>query len=105
MSTKLRVLALMHRHLIPPAKVEEGTDITSAPVDTNSQNFISFINGGNRAMAINNAANATTLLTRAMPETNGIASPLYFSFLFSTNQPSLLVSGDTTFNGTLRKDK
>jgi D-alanine-D-alanine ligase len=31
MSTKLRVLALMHRHLIPPAKVEEGTDITAAP--------------------------------------------------------------------------
>ena len=29
--TRLRVLALMHRHLIPPAKVEEGTDITSAP--------------------------------------------------------------------------
>src|SRR6266581_4582630 len=28
---KLRVLALVHRHLIPPAKVEEGTDITSAP--------------------------------------------------------------------------
>jgi D-alanine-D-alanine ligase len=29
--SKLRVLALMHRHLIPPAKVEEGTDITAAP--------------------------------------------------------------------------
>src|SRR5438067_5162398 len=28
---KLRVLALVHRHLIPPEKVEEGTDITSAP--------------------------------------------------------------------------
>jgi D-alanine-D-alanine ligase len=28
---KLRVLALVHRHLIPPATVEEGTDITSAP--------------------------------------------------------------------------
>ena len=28
---KLRVLALVHRHLIPPAAVEEGTDITSAP--------------------------------------------------------------------------
>ena len=31
MSTKLRVLALMHRHLIPPDKLEEGTDIKSAP--------------------------------------------------------------------------
>ena len=31
MSAKLRVLALVHRHLIPPDKVEEGTDITSAP--------------------------------------------------------------------------
>ena len=29
--TKLRVLALVHRHLIPPATVDEGTDITSAP--------------------------------------------------------------------------
>jgi D-alanine-D-alanine ligase len=29
--TKLRVLALVHRHLVPPEKIEEGTDITSAP--------------------------------------------------------------------------
>jgi D-alanine-D-alanine ligase len=28
---KLRVLALMHRHLIPPETIEEGTDITAAP--------------------------------------------------------------------------
>jgi D-alanine-D-alanine ligase len=28
---KLRVLALMHRHLVPPEKIEEGTDITAAP--------------------------------------------------------------------------
>jgi len=28
---KLRVLALVHRHLIPPDKIEDGTDITSAP--------------------------------------------------------------------------
>jgi D-alanine-D-alanine ligase len=28
---RLRVLALVHRHLIPPATVEEGTDIVSAP--------------------------------------------------------------------------
>jgi D-alanine-D-alanine ligase len=28
---KLRVVALVHRHLIPPEKVEEGTDIESAP--------------------------------------------------------------------------
>ena len=28
---KLRVVALVHRHLIPPDKVEEGTDITSEP--------------------------------------------------------------------------
>jgi D-alanine-D-alanine ligase len=27
----MRVLALVHRHLMPPAKVEEGTDITAAP--------------------------------------------------------------------------
>ena len=31
MSAKLRVLALVHRHLIPPDQIEEGTDITSAP--------------------------------------------------------------------------
>ena len=31
MSTKLRIVALVHRHLIPPEKVEEGTDITSEP--------------------------------------------------------------------------
>jgi D-alanine-D-alanine ligase len=31
MSAKLRVLALVHRHLIPPAEIEEGTDIVSAP--------------------------------------------------------------------------
>ena len=32
MSTnKLRVLALMHRHLVPPDTIEEGTDITAAP--------------------------------------------------------------------------
>jgi D-alanine-D-alanine ligase len=30
-TTKLRVLALVHRHLIPPAEIEEGTDIASAP--------------------------------------------------------------------------
>jgi len=29
--TKLRVVALVHRHLVPPEKVEEGTDITAAP--------------------------------------------------------------------------
>ena len=29
--TKLRVLALMHRHLIPPDTIEDGTDITAAP--------------------------------------------------------------------------
>src|ERR1700680_129802 len=27
----MRVLALVHRHLIPPDKVEEGTDITAVP--------------------------------------------------------------------------
>ena len=31
MTTKLRVLALVHQHLIPPAEIEEGTDIISAP--------------------------------------------------------------------------
>jgi D-alanine-D-alanine ligase len=30
-STKLRVVALVHRHLIPPPKVDEGTDTTAAP--------------------------------------------------------------------------
>jgi hypothetical protein len=30
-TNKLRVLALMHRHLVPPEKIEEGTDITAAP--------------------------------------------------------------------------
>jgi len=29
--SKLRVLALVHRHLVPPETVEEGTDITAAP--------------------------------------------------------------------------
>lgn len=29
--SKLRVLALMHRHLIPPEAIEEGTDIAAAP--------------------------------------------------------------------------
>jgi D-alanine-D-alanine ligase len=29
--TKMRVLALVHRHLIPPTTIEEGTDITSVP--------------------------------------------------------------------------
>lgn len=29
--SKLRVLALMHRHLIPPEAIEAGTDITAAP--------------------------------------------------------------------------
>ena len=29
--TKLRVLALVHRHLIPPDTVPEGTDLISAP--------------------------------------------------------------------------
>ena len=28
---KLRVVALVHRHLIPPDKVEEGTDLTAVP--------------------------------------------------------------------------
>ena len=28
---KLRVLALMHRHLVPPDTIEEGTDIVAAP--------------------------------------------------------------------------
>ena len=28
---KLRVLALMHRHLVPPDRVEEGTDVTAEP--------------------------------------------------------------------------
>ena len=29
--SKLRVLALVHRHLVPPDTIEEGTDITAAP--------------------------------------------------------------------------
>ena len=29
--SKLRVLALVHRHLVPPETIEEGTDITAAP--------------------------------------------------------------------------
>jgi D-alanine-D-alanine ligase len=29
--TRLRILALVHRHLIPPAKIEEGFDLQSAP--------------------------------------------------------------------------
>jgi D-alanine-D-alanine ligase len=28
---KLRILALVHRHLVPPAEIPEGTDIVSAP--------------------------------------------------------------------------
>ena len=32
MSTgKLRIVALVHRHLIPPATIPEGTDPTAAP--------------------------------------------------------------------------
>jgi D-alanine-D-alanine ligase len=31
MSTRLRILALVHRHLIPPDTIEEGTDLVSAP--------------------------------------------------------------------------
>jgi D-alanine-D-alanine ligase len=30
-SVKLRVLALVHRHLVPPQAIEEGTDISAAP--------------------------------------------------------------------------
>jgi D-alanine-D-alanine ligase len=30
-TTHLRVLALVHRHLIPPANIEEGTDLTAVP--------------------------------------------------------------------------
>ena len=30
-TTKLRVLALVHRHLVPPATIEEGTDTTAQP--------------------------------------------------------------------------
>src|SRR5499433_3895214 len=30
-ANKLRVLALVHRHLIPPAAVEEGTDLAAVP--------------------------------------------------------------------------
>lgn len=69
------------------------SDQTSSPL-VYSNGAIT-IQGGNRALAINDAATATALLTRAFPETNGITTPLYFSFLFSTNQPSLIVTGDT----------
>jgi D-alanine-D-alanine ligase len=31
MSVKLRILALVHRHLVPPETVPEGTDLVSAP--------------------------------------------------------------------------
>ena len=31
MTTRLRVLALVHRHLVPPATVEAGTDLEAAP--------------------------------------------------------------------------
>ena len=31
MSTKLRVLALMHRHLVPPETIPEGTDLVVLP--------------------------------------------------------------------------
>ena len=29
--SRLRILALVHRHLIPPDTIEEGADIVSAP--------------------------------------------------------------------------
>ena len=29
--SRLRILALVHRHLIPPDTIEEGADIASAP--------------------------------------------------------------------------
>ena len=31
MSVKLRILALVHRHLVPPETIPEGTDLVSAP--------------------------------------------------------------------------
>ena len=31
MTVRLRILALVHRHLIPPDTIEEGTDVASAP--------------------------------------------------------------------------
>src|SRR5205814_8655077 len=31
MTSRLRVLALVHRHLVPPTTIEEGTDIRSSP--------------------------------------------------------------------------
>src|SRR5258705_5129812 len=42
--TKLRVLALVHRPLNPPEKIEEGTDITSEPWRT-EYDFISTLRG------------------------------------------------------------
>ena len=38
--SKLRVLALMHRHLIPPDTIPEGTDLVSAPWRTDAGDWV-----------------------------------------------------------------
>jgi D-alanine-D-alanine ligase len=51
-SGKLRVVALVHRHLVPPAKVDEGTDITAAPWRTEYDVISTLTNMGHEVQVL-----------------------------------------------------
>lgn len=52
MSTRLRIVALVHRHLIPPATIEEGTDITSEPWRTEYDVISTLTNAGHEVQPL-----------------------------------------------------
>jgi D-alanine-D-alanine ligase len=51
-STRLRIVALVHRHLIPPQTVEEGTDITAAPWRTEYDVISTLTTAGHEVQAL-----------------------------------------------------
>ena len=51
-TTRLRVLALVHRHLVPPARIDEGTDIVSAPWRTEYDVITTLTSMGHEVQAL-----------------------------------------------------
>jgi D-alanine-D-alanine ligase len=52
MSGKLRILGLVHRHLMPPDTIPEGTDLLSAPWRTEYDVITSLRSMGHEVLAL-----------------------------------------------------
>ncbi len=95
MSAKLRVLALVHRHLIPPDTIEEGTDIVSAPWRT-EYDVISTLTGARPRGARRSASTTTSARSAGWPPNGSRTSPSTCSKDSTTSRSSTRTSCRTS---------